>query len=180
MWVIQEYLILQEFLDLIALRILGGRYHLSWLSPFPVKSCYKGLILWLIVTTTDIKTCQYQLIYLWLPTLHEAIWTKFKLGNLFITYKTYFLTAYISSPAYVFILVLLLLLHFNFVKNRRTDIHILLMANVLDIIPGFSFIAMFIIADLQTKFHTCLLPTNQMLKKIFTYLPAYYFIFCDN
>ena len=153
MWAIKEYPILQKFLDLIALRILGGRYHLSWLSPFPVKSCYEGLILWFIVTTTDIKTCRYQLIYLRLPTLHEAIWTKFELEKLFITYKPYFLTAYVFSPAYIFILVLLLLLHFNFVKNERTDIQILHMAYVLDIIPGFSLIAMFVIVDLQTKFH---------------------------
>jgi len=41
MWAIPEYLILQKFLDLIALRILCGRYYLSWLSPFPVKGAMK-------------------------------------------------------------------------------------------------------------------------------------------
>jgi len=115
---------------------VGGRYHLSWLSQFPVRSCYEGLTLWLIVTTIDINTCWYQLIYLRLPTLREAIWTKFELGNLFITYKLYFITAQVYSPVYIFVLVLLLLLHSNFVKNKGNDIQILHMVNVLNIIPG--------------------------------------------
>jgi hypothetical protein len=42
---IQEYFILKKFLDIIALRIPDGRYHLSQLSPFAVKSPYETLIL---------------------------------------------------------------------------------------------------------------------------------------